>query len=1007
MPKNPKKINSENNFKIEGFFGNMIKDSKKQENIKKSEDTKLSKNIIENPYKEKNSKNKKEKVKVIPEEKKEEKRQRSKPKKISIKNDIIKKDEELKENNKGKEKEKNNININLNNKNNKKKKLIKKKIISDSDSSYNASKELNDDKEDLNFSDYKMDIMEIEEEERDHFNKSKSKSKSKSNSRKNINTKKKEEKIFDEDIDFEKLKFNMDEEEKREKKEKEKEKKDKSKSSSNKSNKKSGNNSAIKSTRNKSRDKSSSIKKKSRTSSSNNSNINIIEGPLSEETIVITGEFDIKRDDLTNILKSLGARVTGSVSSRTTILLHGDVLEDGRPVTEGRKYRQAKEKNITIMDRYQFEQHVQKITKNPKWSLSDTKIESDIEIKEEPSNEEESSKNNKNKKNKSKNSIQNQGELWTTKYSPKKISELIGNKTTINKLITWLDDWNSVVLEGNKKKIETKFIRGQRPTFENLNARACLITGDPGIGKTSSVRLIAKLKGYKTYETNASDQRNKNSINKNAGFIYDNKTLFGGELQEKNLIIMDEVDGMSGNEDRGGISAIIDIIKKTKIPIICIANDRQSPKLKTLANYCYDLKFIHPDKRTIAIRIAEICKNENINYEMNALEYLCEICGNDIRQIINFVELWSRQNKSIKFKDLTGGNQKLQGKDEVVMLTNFDAAKELLNSKSRSKSFRDLLDLYFIDYDLIPLLIQENYLSTFPSQNFKSSYEELDNVSLAADLISYSDVMDKKIRTQMDWRLLADRGLIGCCTLCKINKGFVPFPKFPEAMGKISSLNKIKREVTELKECFPSYSANEIRRDILPVMYTYLIDTIIEGDIEATLDLMKKYRITMEYFKENMTDLVGEKLKIQFEKLGTSNKSNLTRAYNKNFKSSIIRTKNKKGKGKSSVNVNNSQNIYDENGNPLNEIMEEEDEDNDESSDSVLDIKGKTKTKGKSRSKSNSNDDKKGSKSKTKGKSKSKSKSKVKNGKNKGKKKAKKKKDESEEDEYDFEDDED
>ena len=108
----------------------------------------------------------------------------------------------------------------------------------------------------------------------------------------------------------------------------------------------------------------------------------------------------------------------------------------------------------------------------------------------------------------------------------------------------------------------------------------------------------------------------------------------------------------------------------------------------------YDLKFVLPDKRNISLRIAEICKKENINYEINALEYLCEICGNDIRQIINFVELWSRQNKTIKFKDLTGGNQKIQGKDEVVMLTNFDAARELLNSKSRSKSFRALLDLY-------------------------------------------------------------------------------------------------------------------------------------------------------------------------------------------------------------------------------------------------------------------------------------------------------------------------
>ena len=968
MRKNQKKLKSENNFKIEGFFGNMMKDSKKKETTEISEDEEIPKKTKE----EKVSKNKKEKAKPSIEEKKEEKRQKSKPKKSNIKNELknLENDDDeldLKEKEKSKEKNK------------KKKKLVKKKIISDSDSSYNLSKDVNKEEKDndIDFSDYKMDIDE--DEDKDELKKSKSKLKS--NSKKNKT--KKEEKIFDEDIDFEKIKNDMDEEE--EKDRKKNEKKDK-----NKTNNKSRNNSTIKSTRKKSHDKTSTIKKKGKRDTSSSNSHNEIEGPLSEETIVITGEFELKRDEITNILKSLGARVTGSVSSRTTILFHGEKLEDGREVTEGRKYKQAKEKGIKIMDKIEFENYVREKTKNENWSFdNNNKLESDLEIKEELSNNDEISKNDKNNKN--------QNELWTTKYQPKKLSDLIGNKTTINKLITWLDDWNSVVLEGNKKKVETKFIRGQRPTFENINARACLITGDPGIGKTSSVRLIAKLKGYKTYETNASDQRNKNSINKNAGFVFDNKTLFGGELQDKNLIIMDEVDGMSGNEDRGGISAIIDIIKKTKTPIICIANDRQSPKLKSLANYCYDLKFVHPDKRAISMRLAEICRKENVMYELNALEYLCEICGNDIRQIINFIELWTRKNKSIKFKDLTGGNQKLQGKDEVVMLKNFDAARELLNSKSRSKSYQELLDLYFIDYDLIPLLIQENYLSTFPSANYKTNFEELENVSLASDLISVSDDIDKKIRTQMDWRLLGDRGLIGCCTICKINKGFVPFPKFPEAMGKISTLNKIKREITELKECFPSASANEIRRDILPVYYTYLIEYILDGDIDTVLNMMKNNRITMEYFKENMTDLVDEKLKIQFDKIGTANKSNLTRAYNKNFKTSIIRNKNKKGKNKSSVNL--SQNVYDENGNPLNETIDEEPEENDESSESIIDIKGKTK--GKSRTKSN--DNKKGNKTKNK----SKNKTKTKDGKNKGKKKTKKKKDESEEEEYDFEDDED
>ena len=974
----PKKKKPDNNLKIESLFGNMEKDSKKKQKLEKpnepknneKENEKLSKRK-QNIKKEEKiiSKNKKTKIKITEEEKEEEKRNKSKPKKIiSTKKETI----QEKSNSKEKRKEKD--------KNSKKKKP--QKYISDSES-HSITKDKFDNIEDIDFSDYKM---EIEDEEKG--NKSKSKNKSK-----NRNIKKKE-KLFDEDIDIDLKQI-----EKLIKEEEEEDEKMKTNKKNKKENKKESTSTNKKGKRKKSKEiKATTNKKKGKKDNSNESSI--IEGPLSDITIVITGEFNIKRDEITNILKSLGARVTGSVSSRTTILLHGETLEDGRPYNEGRKYKQAVEKGVKTLDLASFEKYVQEKTKNQNWKLDNSNnINEDLDLElEEISNESNDKKNEK--KNDNNNKIQNQGELWTTKYHPKKISDLIGNKTNINKLITWLDDWNSVVLEGKKKKVETKFHKGQRPTFENLNARACLITGDPGIGKTSSVRLIAKLKGYKTFETNASDQRNKNSINRNAGFMFDNKTLFGGELQDKNLIIMDEVDGMEGNQDRGGIAAIIDIIKKTKTPIICIANDRQSPKLKTLANYCYDIKFTHPDKRTIALRIAEICKKENISYEINALEYLCEICGNDIRQIINFIELWARNNKSIKYKDLTGNNNKIQGKDEVVMLTNFEAAKELLSFKSKSLPFKNLLDLYFIDYDLIPLLIYENYITTFPSEKGKKKKDEiinLENLSLASDLISESDVIDTKIRTNMDWRLLSDRGLLGCCTICKLNKGFVPFPKFPEALGKISTLNKLKRETIELKKCFISASGDEIRRNILPIFYTHLIDYIVEGEIDNVLETMKQYHITMEMFKENMTDLVSQKQKLCFEKIGTANKSNLTRAYNKNFKSSIIKVKSKKGKSKTSVNLN-TEKIYDENGNPLNNISEDVSEENEESSQSVIDTqKGKTKGKAKgnksksrsrsrSQSKSKSKDQKKGSKGgKTKGKNKV--------------KKAKKKKEEYEEDE--------
>lgn len=61
---------------------------------------------------------------------------------------------------------------------------------------------------------------------------------------------------------------------------------------------------------------------------------------------------------------------------------------------------------------------------------------------------------------------------------------------------------------------------------------------------------------------------------------------------------MDEVDGMSAG-DRGGVADLIGSIKISKIPIICICNDRYSQKLKSLVNYCLLLNFRKPTKQQV------------------------------------------------------------------------------------------------------------------------------------------------------------------------------------------------------------------------------------------------------------------------------------------------------------------------------------------------------------------------------------------------------------------------
>jgi len=84
--------------------------------------------------------------------------------------------------------------------------------------------------------------------------------------------------------------------------------------------------------------------------------------------------------------------------------------------------------------------------------------------------------------------------MWTDKYNPQHSSQIIGNKGAVDSLREWLSDWEDVVIKGNKKAVKTTF--GNWADAPKPNARACLISGPPGIGKSTSALIIAKELGF-------------------------------------------------------------------------------------------------------------------------------------------------------------------------------------------------------------------------------------------------------------------------------------------------------------------------------------------------------------------------------------------------------------------------------------------------------------------------------------------------------------------------------
>jgi len=121
--------------------------------------------------------------------------------------------------------------------------------------------------------------------------------------------------------------------------------------------------------------------------------------------------------------------------------------------------------------------------------------------------------------------------LWVDKYAPKTQNDIIGNKGAITNYEVWLRDWDDVILKGHKKAID---FRKKDPP--KLNAKACIISGAPGIGKTSAVRIIGKKLGFHILELNASDARGKLKIEellKDCSKTQSITTVFNTESQQQ------------------------------------------------------------------------------------------------------------------------------------------------------------------------------------------------------------------------------------------------------------------------------------------------------------------------------------------------------------------------------------------------------------------------------------------------------------------------------------------
>ncbi|KAL6195986.1 hypothetical protein ACLB2K_031603 [Fragaria x ananassa] len=488
-------------------------------------------------------------------------------------------------------------------------------------------------------------------------------------------------------------------------------------------------------------------------------------------TFVISGTLDsLEREEAEDLIKRHGGRITGSVSKKTSYLLCDEDIE-------GRKSSKAKELGTAFLtedglfDKIRASirakapmQEAKKLVDSAqekslpnispkkvalKSSADGTSSSLACRVSQKQSSSDASLARRKEK------TTEHSALTWTEKYRPRVPNDIIGNQSLVKQLHDWLARWHEQFLDTRIKK------KGNKSNNSGAK-KALLLSGTPGIGKTTSAKLVSQMLGFEAIEVNASDSRGKadskivkgvdGSNSNSVKELISNMALsMDRSKHPKTVLIMDEVDGMSAG-DRGGVADLIASIKISKIPIICICNDRYSQKLKSLVNYCLLLSFRKPTKQQMAKRLKQVANAEGLQVNEIGLEELADRVNGDMRMALNQLHYMSLSMSVIKYEDV---RQRLlsSGKDEDI--SPFTAVDKLFNFNAGKLRMDERVDLSMSDPDLVPLLIQENYVNYRPSAAAKdnSGVERMNLIARAAESIGNGDIINVQIRKYRQWQL--------------------------------------------------------------------------------------------------------------------------------------------------------------------------------------------------------------------------------------------------------------
>lgn len=295
-------------------------------------------------------------------------------------------------------------------------------------------------------------------------------------------------------------------------------------------------------------------------------------------------------------------------------------------------------------------------------------------------------------------------ETWVVKHGPKTVSQMVGNEASRFGFVRWLEMWK----------------RGGKPA---------ILVGPSGVGKTSLVYALASEMGYTILELNASDARTKARIEAKVGPTRENRSLFNERL----LILMDEIDGLYGRQDQGGIEAVKDLIMSAEVPVVMTANAERDDRIKRLGSKAEIFLFRRVPPRLVEMFLKQILGKEGIEIDSSILREVVESSNGDMRGAIT--DLMGVSLSKLIDLSSSGRDRSFDLEEGIGAILESDNLEEALKySRSTRASPQEKLQGVFTSLIAADLGVEE--------------------LAGALSAVSKADLILGRIRKNQDWRLL-------------------------------------------------------------------------------------------------------------------------------------------------------------------------------------------------------------------------------------------------------------